>query len=138
MRKPRIEDIHSINKIIELCLSNRPVSDRVKKLTLSSLLLKPSDLDYMTVWVVGEPIVGVLGLEKIDMGILLHSIYVNPSYSNQGIGSQLLHHACQYTVLSNENKLIVKAFYESVDFFKKTGFISSNILDYPHTLELAV
>ena len=138
MRKAGNKDIDSSNKIIELCLSNRPVSDRIKKLTLSSLLFKPTDLDFMAIWVVGEPITGVLGLQKINEGMLLHSIYVNPSNSNQGIGSELLDHAYQYTLMSNQNKLLVKAFYESIGFFKKTGFTPSNILDYPHTLELAV
>lgn len=138
MREAGIKDLDSINKVIELCLSNRPVSDRIKKLTLSSLLFEPTDFDFMSIWVVGEPITGVLGLQKIYEGMLIHSIYVNPSSSNQGIGSELLHHAYQYTLLSNQNKLLVKAFYESIGFFKKTGFISSNILDYPHTLELVV
>ena len=138
MRKAGNKDIDSINKIIELCLSNRPVSDRIKKLTLSSLLFKPTDLDFMAIWVVGEPITGVLGLQKINEGMLLHSIYVNPSSSNQGIGCGLLDQAYQYTLISNQNKLLVKAFYESVGFFKKAGFAPSNILDYPHTLELAV
>ena len=138
MRKAGIKDLASINKIIELCLSNRPVSDRIKKLTLSSLLFKPTDIDFMTIWVVGEPIVGVLGLQKINEGMLLHSIYVNPSSSSQGIGSKLLDHAYQYTLMSKQNKLLVKAFYESIGFFKKIGFTPSNILDYPHTLELAI
>ena len=138
MRKAGIKDLNSINKIIELCLSNRPVSDRIKKLTLSSLLFKPTDLDFMAIWVIGEPITGVLGLQKINEGMLLHSIYVNPSSSNQGIGSELLDHAYQYTLISNQNKLLVKAFYESIGFFKKTGFTPSNILSYPHTLEMAV
>ena len=138
MRKAGIEDLSSINNVIELCLVNRPVSDRIKKLTLSSLLFEPTDLDYMSIWVVGEPIIGVLGLQKIHEGMLLHSIYVNPSSSNKGIGSELLSHACTFTIKSNQNRLIVKAFYESIGFFKKTGFIPSNILDYPYTLELAV
>ena len=138
MRKAGIKDLNSINKVIELCLSNRPVSDRIKKLTLSSLLFKQDDFDYMAIWVAGEPITGVLGLQKINEGMLLHSIYVNPSSSNKGVGSELLHHACLYTVMSNQNRLIVKAFYESIGFFKKIGFTPSNILDYPHTLELTV
>ena len=138
MKKAGIKDLNSINKVIELCLFNRPVSDRIKKLTLSSLLFKPTDLDYMAIWVVGEPITGVLGLQQINEGMLIHSIYVNPSCFNQGVGSELLHHACQYTVMTNQNRLIVKSFYESVGFFKKIGFIPSNILSYPHTLELAV
>ena len=82
MRKAGNKDLNSINKIIELCQSNRPVSDRIKKLTLSSLLFKPTDLDFMAIWVVGEPITGVLGLQKINEGMLLHSIYVNPSQFN--------------------------------------------------------
>jgi N-acetylglutamate synthase-like GNAT family acetyltransferase len=138
MKKAGIKDLKSINKVIELCLLNRPVSDRIKKLTLSSLLFKPTDLDYMAIWVVGEPITGVLGLQQINEGMLIHSIYVNPSCSNQGVGSELLNYAYQYTVMTNQNKLIVKAFYESIGFFKKTGFTPSNILNYPHTLELAV
>ena len=92
----------------------------------------------MAVWVVGEPVTGVLGLQKIDEGMLLHSIYVDPSKSNQGIGSELFRHAHQLTSTNNQDRLIVKAFSESIGFFKKIGFTPSYILDYPHTLEMAV
>ena len=138
MRKASVNDLKSINKIIERCLSNRPVSNRIKKLTLSSLLFEAADLDYMAIWVAGEPIMGVMGLQKISQGMLLHSIYVDPSKSHQGVGSELLHHARHYTALRNQERLIVKAFWESIGFFTKIGFAPSNILDYPHTLELAV
>lgn len=138
LRKAGVEDLNSINRIIKLCLFNRPVSDRVKELTLLSLLFEPSDLHHMAIWVLGEPVTGVIGLQKIDKGILLHSIYVDPSKSNQGIGSELFRHACQLAVTNNQDRLIVKAFAESIGFFEKIGFSSSNILDYPHTLEMAV
>lgn len=138
MRKAGINDLHSINKIIERCLSNRPVSARVKKLTLTSLLFEVTDLDYMSIWVAGEPIKGVLGLQKIDEGMLLHSIYVDPSKSNQGIGSELLNHARLHTLLNNKNRLIVKAFHESIGFFTRIGFTPSNILSYQHTFELVL
>ena len=138
LRKASVKDLNSINRVIELCLSNRPVSDRIKKITLSSLLFDLTDLNYMAVWVVGEPVTGVLGLQKIDEGMLLHSIYVDPSKSNQGIGSELFRHAHQLTSTNNQDRLIVKAFSESIGFFKKIGFTPSYILDYPHTLEMAV
>jgi N-acetylglutamate synthase-like GNAT family acetyltransferase len=135
MRKACVEDLNSINRVIELCLSNRPVSDRIKKLTLPSLLIEPTDLEYMAIWVVGEPVTGVLGLQEIDEGMLLHSMYVNPNKSNQGVGSELFRHAHQLTVQNNKDRLIVKAFSESIGFFEKIGFTSSDILNYPHTLE---
>ena len=135
MRKAGVEDLNSINRVIELCLSNRPVSDRIKKITLSSLLFDLTDLNYMAVWVVGEPVTGVLGLQKIDEGMLLHSIYVDPSKSNQGIGSELFRHARKLTAKNNKDRLIVKAFSESIGFFEKIGFTPSDILNYPHTLE---
>ena len=138
LRKAGVEDLNSINRVIELCLANRPVSGRIKKLTLSSLLFKSTDLNYMAVWVKGMPITGVLGLQKIDEGMLLHSIYVDPSKSNQGVGSELFRHAYQLTAKSNQKKLIVKAFFESIGFFRKLGFSPSDILDYPHTLEIVV
>jgi N-acetylglutamate synthase-like GNAT family acetyltransferase len=138
LRKASVKDLNSINRVIELCLSNRPVSDRIKKITLSSLLFDLTDLNYMAVWVVGEPVTGVLGLQKIDEGMLLHSIYVDPSKSNQGIGSELFRHARQLTATSNQGRLIVKAFSESIGFFKKIGFTPSDILDYPHTFEMAI
>ena len=138
MRKAGVEDLNSINRIIELCLSNRPVSDRIKKLTLPSLLFEPTDLEYMAIWVAGEPVNGVLGLQEIDEGMLLHSIYVDPSKSNQGVGTELFRHARQLTANNNQDRLIVKSFSESVGFFKKIGFTPSYILDYPHTLEIVV
>ena len=138
LRKAGVEDLNSINRVIELCLYNRPVTERIKKLTLSSLLFESTDLNYMAIWVVGEPATGVLGLQKIDEGMLLHSIYVDPSKSNQGVGTELFCHARQLTANNNQDRLIVKSFSESVGFFKKIGFTPSYILDYPHTLEIVV
>jgi N-acetylglutamate synthase-like GNAT family acetyltransferase len=138
LRKAGVEDLNSINRVIELCLNNRPVTERIKKLTLSSLLFESTDLNYMTIWVVGEPTTGVLGLQKIDEGMLLHSLYVDPSKSNQGVGTELFRHARQLTANNNQDRLIVKSFSESVGFFKKIGFTPSYILDYPHTLEIVV
>jgi|TARA_B110000238_G_scaffold195567_1_gene234965 N-acetylglutamate synthase-like GNAT family acetyltransferase len=138
LRKAGVEDLNSINRVIELCLYNRPVTERIKKLTLSSLLFESTDLNYMAIWVVGEPATGVLGLQKIDEGMLLHSIYVDPSKSNQGVGTELFRHARQLTANNNQDRLIVKSFSESVGFFKKIGFTPSYILDYPHTLEIVV
>jgi len=135
MRKAGVEDLNSINRVIKLCLSNRPVSDRIKKLTLPSLLFESTDLDYMAIWVLGDPVTGVLGLQEIDEGMLLHSMYVDPSKCNQGVGSELFRHARQLTAKSNTDRLIVKAFSESIGFFEKIGFIPSDILNYPHTLE---
>ena len=138
LRKADVNDLNSINWVIKRCLSNRPVSNRIKKLTLHSLLFELTDFNYIDIWVVGDPLIGVLGLLKIDEGILLHSIYVDPSKSGQGVGRKLFHHAHQVTQTNNQDRLIVKAFSESIGFFKKVGFTPSNILDYPHTLEFAV
>ena len=138
LRKATCGDLRSINHVIEHCLSNRPVSERIKKLTLTSLLFEPTDLNCMDVWVAGEQVNGVLGLQKIDEGMLLHSIYVDPSKSNQGVGKKLFRHAHQLTVRNNQGLLIVKAFSESIGFFKKIGFTPSRILNYPYTLEMAV
>ena len=135
LRKAGVKDLNSINRVIELCLSNRPVSDRIKKITLSSLLFDLNDLNYMAVWVVGEPVTGVLGLQKIDEGMLLHSMYVDPNNFNQGVGSELFRHARKLTAKNNKDRLIVKAFSESIGFFEKIGFTPSDILNYPHTLE---
>jgi N-acetylglutamate synthase-like GNAT family acetyltransferase len=135
MRKAGVEDLNSINRIIELCLSNRPVSDRIKKLTLPSLLFESTDLEYMAIWVAGEPVNGVLGLQEIDEGMLLHSMYVDPNNFNQGVGSELFRHARKLTAKNNKDRLIVKAFSESIGFFEKIGFTPSDILNYPHTLE---
>ena len=138
MRKAGVEDLNSINRVIEICLSNRPVSDRIKKLTLPSLLFEPTDLYFMDIWMVGKPVAGVLGLQEIDKGMLLHSMFVDPFKRNQGVGSELFQHARQLTAKSNKDRLIVKAFSESVGFFENIGFIPSDILNYPHTLEMAI
>ena len=135
MRKAGVEDLNPINRVIELCLSNRPVSDRIKKLTLPSLLFEPTDLDYMDIWVLGQPATGVLGLQEIDEGMLLHSMYVDPSKCNQGLGRKLFRHARQLSEKKNVDRLIVKAFSESIGFFEMFGFTTSDNLDYPHTLE---
>jgi N-acetylglutamate synthase-like GNAT family acetyltransferase len=76
----------------------------------------------------------IVGLQNIDEGMLMHSIYVDPSKSNKGVRSELFHHACQLATTSRQDRLIVKGFSVSIEFFKKLGFTPSDILDYPHTL----
>lgn len=133
-RAANTSDLDAIKSVIRSCVMNRPVSERVKKLTLPSLYLEPGDFDFMTIWIAGEPIAGVLALQEIDEGMLLHSLYVDPSVSGQGVGSQLARTACELTRATNQRRLIVKAFPEAVGFFEKVGFTKTNIIDYPHAL----
>jgi GNAT superfamily N-acetyltransferase len=92
----------------------------------------------MAVSIVGGTDSWSAGTKKIDEGMILHSMYVHPFKSNQDVGSKLFRHAHQLTKTNNQYRLIVKAFSESIEVFKKIGFTSSDILDYPNTLEIAV
>lgn len=97
IRKASLEELVEINSIIELCVDGRPVTDRIKKLTLPSLRLEPTDFKFMEVWVSGIPISGVLGLQEIKEGTLLHSLYVDLEAGGKGIGSALVKKAIQST-----------------------------------------
>ena len=138
IRKASLEELAEINSIIELCVDGRPVTDRIKKLTLPSLRLEPTDFKFMEVWVSGIPISGVLGLQEIKEGTLLHSLYVDLEAGRKGIGSALVKKAIQSTRKTNQHRLLVKAFAESVSFFEKAGFTPSDVLDYPYTLEMSL
>lgn len=131
-------DIETINLVIEHCVMQRPVSDRIKKLTLPSLYLEEADLEMMVVRVAGDPIVGVFALQSMNSGALLHSLYVDPVSSGNGLGYSLIRAAMRLSKEAHYPKLIVKAFPESVGFFERVGFKASKVLDYPHTLEMSI
>jgi len=138
IRKASQNNLNEIKRVIELCISGRPVTDRIKKLTLPSLLLEETDFNFMDIWVAGDPLVGVIALQEIKEGMLLHSLYVDPEAGGQGIGTELVNQAMKLTQEAGQERLLVKAFAESVSFFQKVGFTPSDILDYPHTLQINI
>ena len=71
-------------------------------MTLPSFLFESIDFSYMTVCVIEKPFVGLLRLQKIDQGMLLHSISVNPSKSNKGIVSKIFRDDCQLAIMNKQ------------------------------------
>jgi N-acetylglutamate synthase-like GNAT family acetyltransferase len=133
-----LNDLTAMNAVIRKCVSNRPVTDRIKKLTLPSLLLEETDFNFMDIWVAGDPIVGVIALQGTKEGMLLHSLYVDPKASGNGIGTELVNQAVKLTKEAGQERLLVKAFAESVRFFQKVGFEPTDVLDYPHTFGMSL
>lgn len=138
IRKASTEELANINRVIALCVAGRPVTDRIKKLTLPSLLLEETDFSFMDIWLAGDPIVGVIALQEIKEGMLLHSLYVDPEAGGKGIATALVDQALKLTRKLGQERLLVKAFAESVSFFQKVGFKPTDVLDYPNTLEMSL
>ena len=138
IRKASTEELANINRVIALCVAGRPVTDRIKKLTLPSLLLEETDFSFMDIWLAGDPIVGVIALQEIKEGMLLHSLYVDPEAGGKGIGTELVNQAVKLTKEAGQERLLVKAFAESASFFHKVGFEPTDVLDYPHTLQINI
>ena len=80
----------------------------------------------------------MIALREMEAGVLLHSLYIDPKAAGKGVGRSLVNKAIFLTLETNHSRLIVKAFKEAVGFFTKVGFVESDILDYPYTLELSV
>ena len=147
IRQANESELKVINDIIRACVFAWNLSDRVKRLTVSSYQYDSFDLEYFETFVAidsSKRIVGVATLEKINTlilpegqtGLLLHGLYVDPTFQNQRIGQQLLQFACQRVKSEELDGLLVKAQVNANSFFKQQGFEHLPVIDadkdYPH------
>lgn len=132
--RPAVEaDLPAINGIIEAAVMSWDLPERVKRLSLASYRYKPIDLDYLETVVAvdgsGEHILGVAAWEQAGAkdappgpkALLLHGLYVHPSFQHRGVGSALYVEALKAVAESGCDGLLVKAQDDAVGFFSALG-----------------
>ena len=137
--KPKIEDaeaIHNVmkkswyatyinNKIgitkedIDTMYANEPES-QIEAIRKRARV--PTDNDVSLIGKDGENVVGFIRLKKNTDPVELVSMYVDPSYFNQGIGTKLWLEAIQKLPKGKEVVVEVATYTKAIDFYKKIGF----------------
>ena len=140
VRPALADDLDAINHVIEAAVMTWNLPERVKRLSLSSYIYTALDFKHLDMVVAEndeQNIVGVAAWELADgrdtpsdeRALLLHGIYVEPSYHHRGVGS-LLFHAAEQVVLDHPySGLLVKAQEEATDFFIAQGMIRLEVED---------
>ena len=125
-------DLDEINRVIEAAVMTWPLPDRVKRLSLTSYRYTSVDLDHLE-GIVAEDnrqrIIGIAAWEAADTrdaprgyrALLLHGIYVDPSYRHQGTGTRLLASAVEAAQSHGYDGLLVKAQEHAKGFFMSQG-----------------
>lgn len=137
----------SINAIIDSCVMQWDLPERVKRLSLSSYRYSACDLEHFEIVlaeVFGGEIAGVAAWQPAaasdlpgdKTGMLLHGLYVAPRYQHHGIGSLLVYAALDAVRTHGMDGLLVKAQTGAIGFFESREFIKLPIQnaerDYPH------
>ena len=127
-----VEDLNNINRVIEAAVMSWNLPERVKRLSLSSYLYTLFDLDHFEFKVAKDEqqkIVAVAAWEQADnkdtparqTALLLHGIYVDPTYHRKGIGHQLFQCAEESVRGKKYDGLLVKAQEDANEFFISEG-----------------
>lgn len=132
IRQANEKDLDDINRVIEKAVMTWELPERVKRLSLSSYRYTELDFKHLEIVVAEDSdqhIIGVAAWEEADkkdtpvekIALLLHGIYVEPSYHHQGVGRQLFQQAEQAARRHHFDGLLVKAQSGAERFFQAQG-----------------
>jgi predicted N-acetyltransferase YhbS len=125
-------DLDSANQLINDAVMTWNLPERVKRLSLSNYYYSEQDLKHLAIHVArddSQHIVGVVAWEEADprdtpddkSALLVHGIYVDPKYHQQGIGRQLFHAVEQAARKQKYEGLLVKVQVDAKAFFINQG-----------------
>ena len=132
LRTARQTDLEAINRVIEAAVMTWDLPERVKRLSLPSYRYTSVDFEHFEIVVAEDDrqsMLGVAAWEPADSkdapagqtALLLHGIYVHPSYHHQGVGG-LLFPAAERAVRKHDcDGLLVKAQEDANGFFVSQG-----------------
>lgn len=140
IRPARLDELDTINEIIEAAVMSWELPDRVKRLAMPSYRYDEFDFKHQQIWVAEDEqkiILGAFSLEDANAGdlpedqtgLLLHGIYVKPSHHYQGIGRQLLQKAKKLVREMGKHGLLVKAQEDAIGFFVAMGMHLLHVKD---------
>jgi GNAT superfamily N-acetyltransferase len=147
IRTANVSDLPALNRIIEGCVMDWNLPERVKRLSLDSYRYREHDLDHLELFLAqdddGIPL-GVAAWEPAEAcdlpagasGLLLHGLYVDRQQQRQGTGGALVRYLLAQLRARGIDGLLVKAQVDAVGFFQKAGFAHRTVVDerrdYPH------
>jgi predicted N-acetyltransferase YhbS len=134
------DDLEAINRVIEAAVMTWDLPERVKRLSLSSYRYTALDFKHLDMVVAEDDtqyIMGVAAWESADSrdlpsddpALLLHGVYVEPAYHNQGVGGRLFHAAEQAVLERSYSGLLVKAQEDAIGFFLAQGMTRLQVMD---------
>jgi GNAT superfamily N-acetyltransferase len=140
VRPAKADDLDGINLVIEAAVMSWNLPERVKRLSLSSYRYTALDFKHLDMAVAEDDeknIKGVAAWEPADgrdipsgeRALLLHGIYIEPSYHHRGVGSLLFHAAEQAVVDHSYSGLLVRAQEDAIAFFLAQGMIRLQVED---------
>lgn len=132
LRSASGQDLEAINVVIRNAISGWDLPERVKRLSLHSYTYDQHDFSVMGMIVAADQqgdICGIAawesahakGLPHGKSGLLLHGLYVDPKYQNQGIGTALLEAIITAAKEEKLDGVLVKAQVDAVGFFQANG-----------------
>jgi len=146
LRPATVADLAAINQVISAAVMAWALPERVKRLALPSYHYHAHDLKHLDLHLtcVGPSIAGVAAWEEADprdcpagqRGLLLHGLYIAPTWQRHGLGRRLLATATQAARDGGYAGLLVKAQPDAIGFFVEQGLEALPLLDpvrdYPH------
>lgn len=126
-------DLAVINNIVITAIDTWGLAQRVHRLAQRSLAYTRFDLEYMRMVLgeneTGDEIATALWELEADVSnnfssILLHGIYVLPGYQRCGVGVRMIEHVMNIAKKDGIDRIAVKAWRGSEEFFLKLGFNS--------------
>ncbi|HEV7205848.1 MAG TPA: GNAT family N-acetyltransferase [Jatrophihabitans sp.] len=87
---------------------------------------EPDDHDILAVFVIESPAVGYLQLEERDGLAYIHEVAVIPKSMKQGLGSQLLEHACDWAREHGYDAITLTTYADvpwNAPFYARRGFV---------------
>ena len=134
------EHLPDINGVISAAVSDWPLAERVRRLSLPLLQYDAEDVKHYNLtgcFIADSPsasrtLVGVVAWDNH----CVHGLYVAPAHQGKGIGRTLLAAAAR-TMRSDDPPLTVRAQRVSAPFFAHVGLSPScDLSDYPYTFLL--
>lgn len=133
LRRAKPVDVAAVNGVIERAVMSWQLTERVKRRVLPLYRYNQWDFEELELIVAvneGNHIIGVAAWEYAKPhdipvgleGLLLHALYVDPSYHRQGIGRRLVAAVEQAARVQQLAGILVKAQRDAVAFFLTTGW----------------
>jgi GNAT superfamily N-acetyltransferase len=136
IRPANANELPVINEVISAAALAWPLADRVKRLSLHTLLYDAVDFQNMEMFVacLGDLVVGVAAWDPDHSDSLLHGLYVEPSRQKLGIGEELMRHVYEHARERGKSTVLIRAERVSAAYFERQSLERLEVTadEYPY------